>query len=478
MDSRPYPISEANVGSPTARASVSITTALLFVAGASLQIWLYASILPLVFILLVSSPVFLWLLLRGDTMSAEFSIFSRTLAIGNFAAGIAAYFAIVLLDPYQIASDASSFFEMSSRAGPARSIQDLQTITEGAGAVVLWTWFYDFANALGFPRLPYVGIAMNVLMVAFASIICLRSARSLYGNDEYRFKRLELFFSFSGVLWLFAGVHIRDSVIFFAVVVLAHFWIIYLSQLDKAKLLPAISVTGLLMPGLQVLRNEFFYVPLLIAAIALLALNFSRGRGDSRFIMMLSMLLCTALIFVAAIVFGSQIEQLLLLGQESYGTQSLEEARSGSLGISLIVEQILPIRLALGIPYLLYFPIPFWIGFNGESAVQLFKSVNALSFYIVSAFAFAGMARIALSRQLRSPAFVFVAVTPIALSAVIALTSLETRHFGAFVSFLFLAGLLPDMRDKRDARLTRFLVIMVLLAMSLVHLAWFALRYA
>lgn len=478
MASSPHLATRSGPAQESARSVVSLTTVLLFVSGAAAQVWLYASILPLLFILLISGPILLFLLVRGERLAAEFSILTRMLAVGTFAAAISAYYAIVLFDPYQIASDASSFYELSSQAGPARSIQDLQTLTEGAGAVVLWSQIYDLASILGFPRLPYIGISMNVLMVAMGSVICLRSARALYGDDKYRFRRLELFFSFSGILWLFAGIHIRDSVIFLAVAVLTHVWVSYLSRLERRKLLPALIVTGILMPALQLLRNEFFYIPLLVSGMGLVALNFSRGRGDRRFIMLLSMLLGVALLIVGVVVFGSQVEQLFLLGRETYGTLSLEEARSGSLGVSLIIDQILPVRLALGIPYLLYFPIPFWVGFYDTSAVQLFKSVNALSFYVVSGLAFAGIVRIALSRQLRSPAFVFVSLTPLVLAAAIALTSLETRHLGAFVSFFFLVGLVPDLRNLADLRLTRLALIAVVATLGLVHLAWFALRYA
>ena len=455
-----------------------LVTALLFVTGTMVQIWLYESIEPLAFIILVASPVAMFLWLRRASAGPELAIFMRTIAAGTLAAGIAAYYRIELLDPYQVASDASSFFELSSLSGKARSIRDLQTITEGAGAVVMWSAFYDFADLLGFERLPYVGITMNILMVSLGAVVCLKSARALYGEDRYRFGRLELFFTISGVLWLFAGVHIRDSVIFLCIVVMAHFWISYLSQLDRAKILPALIVTGAMMPALQALRNEFFYMPLLASSIALLALNFSRGRGDSRFIMLTSAILGTVVLIVAAVAFGSQISQLFLMGQDTYGTLSLEEARAGSLGVSLIIDQILPIRLMLGVPYLLFYPIPFWIGLQEASAVQLFKSMNALSFYFIAAYAFVGLIRICMKRQLRSPAFVFIAAMPFSLTVMIALTSLETRHLGAFMGFFFLLGLLPDLRERSDNRLFRFTLTLVLLAVGMVHFAWSALRYA
>lgn len=442
-----------------------------------MQVALHASVFPLLFALLVGAPPLLFLALRGTFAGQDVAIFLRSFSVGLFAAGVASYYAIVFYDPFQLGSDAWSFYELSSQSGPARSIEDLRTITEGAGAVRLWSWFYDFAALLGFPREQYIGITANVLIVALASVICARSAQTIYGDDDYRFRRLILFVTISGNLWLFAGVHLRDSVIFLAIVILAHFWIGYLSQLDRRKLLPAIMVTGIMMPALQVLRAEFFYIPLLIGAVALLSLNFSKGRGDRRFIMLLSMGLGAILLIVALFAFGEEIQRMLLSGQDQYSTASIEQSRADSLGTALIVNQPIYLRLLLGIPYLFYFPIPVWNGVNSESALQLFKSVNALSFYFISGFAFVSVTLIAMSSRLRSPAFIFIAVTPFALTAIVVLTSLESRHLAAFMSFFFLLGLLPDTRDPLQARKVRVTLLIIMIGAILVHSAWWALRY-
>ena len=206
-----------------------LTSALLFAAGGALLVATYDTVLALLFPMLIAFPFVFFLSFSRDRYSAELAIFARSFATGILAAGIAAYYALVLFDPYQLASDASSFYELSSRAGPARSLQDLQTITEGAGAVVLWSWFYDAAAALGFPREPYIGISVNVILVALTAVICAASARHLYGDDEYRIERLVLFFTVSGNMWLFAGLHIRDASILLIIILLCHFWIAFTS---------------------------------------------------------------------------------------------------------------------------------------------------------------------------------------------------------------------------------------------------------
>lgn len=456
----------------------SVVTALLVVTGAALLLFTWGSALALLFPVLLALPFVLTLMVKRDHYAAELRIFLRSFATGVFAAGVAAYYANVLLDPYQLGSDAWSFYELASQAGRARTLQDLQTITEGAGAVVMWTWVYDAAAVLGFPRAPYIGISVNIVLVAGAAMITTQAARRLYGDDEYRLSRLALFFTISGNMYLFAGLHIRDSSILLVITLLSHTWIAYLAQLERRRILVAIIATLVAMPVLEVLRREFFYVPVLIGLIALVCLNFSRGRGDNRFITVISLLFATVLAAVAVVLFGDQIQTLFQTGQEGYTDLSLTEARSGSLGTALIVEQPAPIRIALGVPYLYYFPIPVWVGLLDTSAILLFKSINALSFYLISGFLFSGAYLVVTNGQLRSPAFLFCLLVPAAFSATIALTSLESRHLGVFLPLMFLLSLLPDFREPAQRRLLRLIFALTALALVFIHVTWFVLRYA
>ncbi|WP_133366385.1 hypothetical protein [Qipengyuania sediminis] len=462
----------------TTLARGSVVTAALMAAGSGLLVFAWDSVLPVLFALLLALPVVFVLTLRRGQSAAVLRIFLRSFATGMLAAGIAAYYAVVLLDPFQLGSDAWSFYELSSQAGPARTLQDLQTITEGAGAVVLWTWVYDAAAVLGFPREPYIGISVNVVLVALSALLTARAAQRLYGEDEYRLERLALFFTISGNMYLFAGLHIRDSSILLVIAILSYGWISYLAKLEHRRLAFAIAATLLAMPLLEILRREFFYVPLLVGFIALVCLNFSRGRGDHRFITLVSLLFGATLAVIAVAAFGEQILSLFQTGQEGYTDLSIAEARSGSLGTALIVEQATLVRIALGVPYLYYFPIPVWAGLFDTTAILLFKSWNALTFYFISGFVFAGGYMILADRRLRSPAFLFALAVPAAFSASIALTSLESRHIGVFLPLFFLVGLMPDARDLQQRRLLRFLLALVLIGMVFVHLTWSVLRYA
>lgn len=478
MASRQFDYSPAALGATGQLGRGSVITGLFLVFGAALLVFTWGSALALVFPVLLATPIVLTLMTKRDQYAAELRIFLRSFATGMLAAGIAAYYANVLMDPFQLGSDAWSFYELSSQAGPARSLQDLQTITEGAGAVVLWTWIYDVAALLGFPRDPYVGISANIVLVAASALVTTRAARRLYGDDEYRLARLAFFFTISGNMYLFAGLHIRDSSILLVIAILGYFWLAYLAQLEHRRAFMAIAATLIAMPVLEVLRREFFYVPLLMGLIAIVCLNFSRGRGDHRFITLVSILFGAALAVVAVVAFGDQILALFQTGQEGYTDLSLAEARSGSLGTALIVEQTTLIRIALGVPYLYYFPIPVWAGLFDTTAILLFKSLNALSSYYILAFVYTGAIMVVASRPLRSPAFLFAIAVPTAFSASIALTSLESRHIGVFLPLFFLVGLMPDFRDLQQRRLLRLVLSVTFIGAVFIHVTWSVLRYA
>ena len=61
-----------------------------------------------------------------------------------------------------------------------------------------------------------------------------------------------------------------------------------------------------------------------------------------------------------------------------YAESSASESGSDSLGMRLIVNAPMLIRIPMGLIFLLINPIPFWISFTSISSYDLLKSLNAL----------------------------------------------------------------------------------------------------
>ncbi|MCH7535820.1 MAG: hypothetical protein IH948_08790 [Bacteroidetes bacterium] len=144
--------------------------------------------------------------------------------------------------------------------------------------------------------------------------------------------------------------------------------------------------------------------------------------------------------------------------------------------MALIVNQPMPIRLPLGSVYLFVFPIPFWSGFQFESAYQLFKSFNVIYFYFVIPLLILAFRRLWKDKSSGSPAMLFMAFVTIGFTLAVAGTSLETRHLGAFFAPVFVLALSPDMRLNIVRQNYRQLLYAFLGSVCLVHYLWLVIK--
>jgi hypothetical protein len=424
-------------------------------AGALLHLFAYQTIYPLLAISLFFAAghgVMLWPRVGGYY---ERRIFSRVFAVGLVMAGVAAVFANYWADAGQLYSDAGSFFDIASGQAAGLNLDDLKVIHEGALAIVLWSAVYDLFAALGFPRARFIGVLVNVTAVAVSGVVALKVARQLYGEDPYRFERLTLLFAGCGLFWLFAGIHIRDAVVLLAVSLVVYTWLHFLARPDLGlRLLQLVGASLVAGAFFGFLRAQFVFVPI-AQVLVLVGLTIAAG-------------------LVAT--FGGDIRLVLSAGQGAYRELALEEQGASSLGMSLILDQPAPIRLILGSVYLFVFPIPFWTGFQLESAYHLFKSFNVLFFYFFLPVLGLSVWHLWKHAEQRTPALLFIFFLSVGFSLVVAGTSAETRHLGAFLSPIFVLALLPDLRDPRVKHAYKQLLALMLMGVVLVHGLWLALK--
>lgn len=449
----------------------------IFCIGALINAASYLSLDPVLLSVLFFIFFYMLLLLPSVGGVYERYIFTRIFMVGFLMAGVAAVYANQLLDQGQLFSDASSFFEMAS-ASNLRYLPliELQALHEGALAIKLWAAAYDFFSALGFPRERYVGVLINVCTVALTGVVTLKIARLLYGYDPVRFKRLTLIFSLCGLFWLFAGIHLRDSIVLLAVTALAHVWLYFLQKPDlggRLLLVTALSLLAGLFMGY--LRGEFVFVPIAMSMAATAALMFV---SDSRRKVVLYLLVIVGLAVAGwlAMTFGEAIQYTLLQGNQNYADHAADQHSADSLGIRLIVNQSMPIRLVLGSIYLFVFPIPFWSGFQLESVYDVFKSFNVIFFYFLLPLLVLALLKIWKDKSSRSAAILFLLLLSLGFTVAIAGTSLETRHFGVFLPPMLVLALLPDLRIRTVRNHYTQLLMIMFVGVILVHIAWVLLK--
>jgi hypothetical protein len=409
----------------------------------------------------------------------ERRIFSRVFAVGFLMAGVAAIYATHLEDPVQLGSDASTFFDIASGQARGISLYDLTVFFEGALAIVLWGAVYDFFAALGFPRERYVGVLLNTSAVALAGVLAIKIARQVYGQDPYRFRRLIHLFSACGLVWLFAGIHIRDSMVLLGVTALVYVWSYFLVRPDlSVRLLQLVVASGVAALFLWFLRREFMFVPIAMAIAGVAALLL--GRKTKRNRLTAYILLALGMVAVAGLlsIYFDRILIAMTMGQEGYLELATNTHGSESLGMSLIANQPLPIRLFFGSIALMLFPIPVWIGFQLKSAYHLFGSFNAIFFYFFIPLLAQAVRQLWKHKEQRTPAFLFILIAPIGFTLAVAATSVETRHFGAFLVPLFVLALLPDLRTRAGAHSYRQLLALMFGSVIFVHALWMLLKVA
>lgn len=457
----------------------SLINITLVCTGMALSLIAYKSLLPTLAAGMFFIPAYLLLMFSPLGGSWERRMFARVFAVGWVMLGVAGIYAELLGDQHQLTSDASYFYDLSVGDSAGLLLHRISELSEGAFAIVIWREVYDAFAFLGFPKDRYIGVLVNVTAVAFAGVLAIKIARYEYGNDSARLRRLILLVSCCGLLWLFAGIHLRDGVVFLAITLLVWVWTWFLNKPGFGLRLWILVGGSILFSSFLVfLRTEFYFIPFAIAAAGVAALMLSTERERRRHHFGLLMAALGLLILAgAAMVLGSRILEILVAERLAYAEHAARQHSSDSLGMSLIVNQPLLIRMVLGTIYLYVFPIPVWVGFQLDSAYNLFRSFNALFFYGLNPLLLLSIGMIMRNKRLRTSHTLFLLFCALGFSIAVAITSLEMRHFGGFLVPVFVIALLPDLTQISVRRNYRELLAAFLTGVLLIHLAWLAVSF-
>lgn len=447
---------------------------LIFFAGSLINIYAYSSLLPLLLapIFLFFGRLTLWFLRANSVF--ERKILLRTFSTGWLMAGIAAIYCNIFLDVQQIHLDAGVFYNLTTSGETEQfSFLQIQALYENALSIVIWRELYNSVAALGLERGRYIGVLLNVLIMAFTGVIAIRMCQRIYGGDLKRSRLMVVFFSFCGLFWMFSAIHIRDAMVLFSITALVSVWVKFLIKPSFGlNFLSTIMATlvGTLVFGF--LRREFIFVPGALLCAGVMALMLSNDfRSNRRVVLALATCILVAITALAAN-YGELVILALNDGNATYSSLSELESSSSSLGMRLIYEQPFLIRLLIGVIYIFIFPVPFWFGFQLQSAYQLFKSLNVLFFYAFIPLLLIALGEIFKKGRRCSQVQLFLAIVSIGFTMAIAGTSLENRHFGAFLVPIFLLALSPNLADRKILRKYRRLLMIMLIGVFGIHILW------
>ena len=158
-----------------------------------------------------------------------------------------------------------------------------------------------------------------------------------------------------------------------------------------------------------------------------------------------------------------------------YSDLTSSESATGSMGL-MILNAPLYIRIPIGVIYLFLFPIPFWVGFQLESAYALYKSLNLIFMYAFLPLLILTSYRILSNKNLRNTKLIFL-LTFCSLACVgIAITSMETRHLSNFFVLLMVISLAINYSSIKDRSSYKKLLVSFLFVIFLIHISWSGLR--
>jgi hypothetical protein len=449
-------------------------TVVLVVIGSLMQGYANSTIaaLPVGLLFLVFGCLVMGVVFPGKP--SEMRAFMLTYAIYVLAGGLAQCYSLLVFHEPQNFSDAVYFLGQVSPMPPFKSLAEMQT--EGSLAVATWQQVYAVTWWLGFKFGPYTGVILNALIMGLAGGLTVGTARALFGDDSWRLRRVGTLFAFCGLFILFGALLLRDSfVIFFNALWLwgAVRWLVRPSgrTLALAAILTTVSVYTMLL-----LREEAVVLIGLYAFLAALSWYCIRKLNASRMVVVVLVLCALPIAGSYLGVYTQQLQNTQTSGQEYYTLLSAADSKQDSLGMRLVVDQPLPIRMIVGTGALFVNPMPLWVNFKvGAQEYHLIKGYHGIFQVLVIPLGVAGIfviVRLLRKKGRKAIPLLFLAVYALVNLVGVVASSGEQRHLGQFMEALLMLAALPDTRDKWERRRLRIIASLWFGVVILLHVLW------
>jgi hypothetical protein len=322
----------------------------------------------------------------------------------------------------------------------------------------------------------------NALVMGVTGSITVLTARELFGDDIWRLRRVGTLFALCGLFLLFGAVLLRDCFTTFFNALTLWGIIHWLCRPNVRNLFIAIIVTCISAYAMAYLRVESIVLFGLFWSLAILFRIIS-GRLNLTNLFVIYF-------FIFAMIIGASytmsyvhtIKKVQSLSTQSYsGNSALPSSRNDSLGMRLIIQQPMPIRLLLGSGSLMVFPIPLWGYFrSGALDYDLIKGYHGVYQMLILPLVFSGFLIVFMEffkGQKQSIPFLFLSAYLLMNLETVVATSLEQRHLAQFMSAFIILASVPDTKENKCRTLVGTIAITWFIIVILVHLLWVMAKY-
>lgn len=442
---------------------------------------LYNSLSPLfISILFLIFPIFISRIFNSDLGFEDFSNYIKIYSLFLFISIVPSIYYLFLKDPFQVSSDAGLFFNVTSNKDFfSYPILELQLFFENVLPLYIWAIIYRLELFLFGSNLYYTGIIVNISLISLSSVSLLNSARIVF-NNKLKNKILILLVLTSGTFYMFSSIHIRDVfALFLCTLIFNSYTKKFLEKDNKKSVFFHLYNGGIFFILLNLffsfllffIRKEFIIVPF-VMYFTYFYLKFWKSHLSFRLFAYLFVIIFIFL-FIYFDIFNSA--QILLDEKLKYDEFSNDEA-SDSLGNKLVINQPILIRMLIGPIYMFFFPIPFWTGFLSNSFYHFAKSISVIQFYLIAPLVLINFKNFFTNRN-STLLFKFSILIILFFSFFISLTSLETRHLGAFYSILYFSLLYVDFESSKFLNLYKKKLFLIFVFVISIHISWVLLKF-
>lgn len=471
-------------GLPRRRGNTLPFSVLLTLAGGGMQGYANGTVDALFASMLLLVVGYLAVRIAFPHGRAEHRAYLQSYGVCVFAGGLAQCYSIFVFGETQSTVDAIGFFDAIFDRQPYYSWDEITSlwsdgkeVSRGAPlAVYIWQWVYHARLMIGLDFGVYFGVMFNAVIMGVTGSITVRTARELYGDDSWRLRRVGTLYAFCGLLILFGALFLRDCFVTMLNALVLWGIVRWLVRPTTRNLAQAGALTAVSLGAIMYLRARTAVMFGLFWIIGGVCWFFERRFNFNR--------LVAVAVVVLALLFGSAhlasyfqaSRELQAKYLEVYTDHMGGEANSESLGMKLVVNQPLPVRLVLGTGALMILPVPLWAGFQpGMSEYHLIKSYHGVYQILVLPLVMAGfmlIGRRILANRGESLPFMYLAIYIAANVLSVVATSMEQRHVAQFMPAFMIVAALPDTRILGDRILVRNSATVWFSVVILVHLLW------
>ncbi len=474
------------------------TVALCLLAGSALLADLHRTLDPLalVAVLLALGTGATWYLSRGDRWVVRG--FALTYAVCVLMAGLCQAYSQWAFGTPLSTSDADAFYHAILRQPPYYRLGERFPVN-APYAVLVWQSFYRICLACGLNFGPWIGVLLNAFTVGCVGALTVRMARELVEHGiapnppdghsgraqaasiDARLRRAGTLCAACGMFWLFGALFLRDAFTLLVNTVVLWTLVRAVQKMSAIRLLVAlvtVAVGAWVVLGLRPASAPLFA---LFALLALVTWFWYCRPGLGRLLAVGILAVGLVLLYAHLLAGVQSVTGTVAAVAETYERVGTGATTEGSLGMALIVQQPLPVRLLLGSFSLIVNPIPLWAGLRPGMVDYIYlKAWHGIYLVAIVPLAITGIREVLRAARRHEPhaaAPLFLTLYALGALGAVAATSLETRHLGQFLPAMILLAVLPDLEDparRGELRLTGGVWFGLV---AVAHVGWAVLKF-